>query len=147
MDKAHASMNRKDHPLENLPGYMLRRAANNAMGELAGRLAEIDLRIAETTVMMLVDRAGQMTAAQVGRLLDIKRANMVPLLNRLEEAELIWRRPMDGRSQAIALTDQGQARAAQAVAIVEAFETELLTQVPAEHREHLLPALKALAEF
>ena len=77
--------------LRQRPGYALRRAANAMMGELARRLGTIDLRIAEASVLLLVDRREDATASEIGRVLDIQRANMVPLLSRLEDAGLIER--------------------------------------------------------
>ena len=81
---------------------------------------------------------------QLGRALGIERANMVPLLNRLEEAGLIEREAIDGMSQGLRLTPAGLRRLAEARKIIEAFEAELLARVPAEHRDHLLPALNAI---
>lgn len=130
--------------LRHRPGYTLRRAANAMMSELARRLAVIDLRIAEASVLLLVDRRADATASEIGRVLDIQRANMVPLLGRLEEAGLIERRPIDGKSQAVLLTPLGQQRRADADAITTAFENDLMERIAPEHRDHLVPALGAL---
>lgn len=130
--------------LRHRPGYALRRAANAMMGELARRLATIDLRIAEASVLLLVDVRDDVTASEIGRVLDIQRANMVPLLNRLDEAGLIERRPIDGKSQAVLLTTLGKQRLAQAEAITDAFEHDLMARIDPEHRDHLIPALSAL---
>jgi DNA-binding MarR family transcriptional regulator len=69
---------------------------------------------------------------------------MVPLLSRLEEAGLIERRPIDGKSQAVLLTVLGHERRAQADAITTAFEDDLLARIAPEHRDHLVPALSML---
>lgn len=130
--------------LRHRPGYALRRAANAMMAELARRLGEIDLRIAEASLLLLIDRREDMTASEIGRTLDIQRANMVPLLNRMEEAGLIVRRPIDGKSQAVLLTVAGLAARARADAITTRFEDDLLARVAPAHRDHLVPALDAL---
>jgi len=130
--------------LRQRPGYALRRAANAMMGELARRLGTIDLRIAEASVLLLVDRREDATASEIGRVLDIQRANMVPLLGRLEDAGLIERKPIDGKSQAVLLTALGHERRAQADAITTAFEDDLLARIAPEHRDHLVPALGSL---
>ena len=129
-------------PLPSFPGYALRRAANATAAELAGRLAAVGLRQSETSVLMLIDANPGVTASAVGRQLGIERANMVPLLKKLEG--LIDRAPIDGKSQGLALTEDGKTLLAEARAVVEHFEAELLARVPAEHRDHLLPALEAL---
>ncbi len=129
-------------PLPRFPGYALRRAANATAAELAARLAETGLRQSDVSVLMLIDANPGVTASAIGRQLDIQRANMVPLLKRLEG--LIDRVPIDGKSQGLELTAAGRSTLAGARAVVEAFEATLLARVPAEHRAHLLPALEAL---
>lgn len=140
-----ASMAEEDNPLTRLPGYMLRRVANAMMAELAGRLEPTGLRISDATLLMLVEGRKDMTASRIARTLDIQRANMVPILARIEEKGLIEREPLDGKSQAIVLTEAGISALAEARAIIERFESQLIARVPDQHRDHLLPALHALA--
>ena len=131
-------------PLPSLPGYALRRAANATAAELAGRLAPLGLRQSDVSVLILIAGNPGVTASALGRALDIQRANMVPLLNRLDGAGLIARAPLDGKSLGLDLTDHGREKLAEARRVVETFEAELIARVPAEHRAHLLPALEAL---
>ena len=138
-------MAEEDNPLTRLPGYMLRRVANAMMAELAGRLEPTGLRISDATLLMLVEGRKDMTASRIARTLDIQRANMVPILARIEEKGLIEREPLDGKSQAIVLTEAGMSALAEARAIIERFESQLIARVPDQHRDHLLPALHALA--
>jgi DNA-binding MarR family transcriptional regulator len=65
---------------------VLRFAANAMMAQLASVLAPIDLKISDASVLLLLDGRTDMTSARIGELLDIQRANMVPLLARLESA-------------------------------------------------------------
>jgi DNA-binding MarR family transcriptional regulator len=131
-------------PLPHLPGYALRRAANATAAELATRLATLELRQSDASVLILIGANPGVTASAIGRQIDIQRANMVPLLKRLEEAGLIARAPINGKSQGLDLTEHGRERLAAAMQVIEAFEAELLARVPQEHRPHLLPALAAL---
>lgn len=131
-------------PLDALPGYLLRRAAQVMMAELSARLQPLGLKISEASVLLLVDGRHDMTSSEIGRLLDIQRANMVPLLTRLEAAGLIHREPIDGKSQAILLTETGRERLDQVKQTTQTFETDLLGRIPGEHRDHLVPALRAL---
>ncbi|WP_241127087.1 MarR family winged helix-turn-helix transcriptional regulator [Novosphingobium terrae] len=135
-----------DHPMSALPGFTLRRAANAMMAELAGRLVALDLKISDASVLLLVGGRADMTSSDIGRLLDIQRANMVPLLNRLEGAGLIMREPIDRKSQAIVLTPEGEAKLEEVRATTARFEGDLMARIPAEHREHFLPALNALLD-
>ena len=130
--------------LATLPGYALRRAANAMMSELSARLAAVDIRLTEASVLMLIGEQQGVTASAIGRLLDIQRANMVPLLNRLEAAGSVQRVPINRKSFAIVLTAAGLAKLADVQAITDRFEADLISRVPAPHRAHLLPALTAL---
>jgi DNA-binding MarR family transcriptional regulator len=131
-------------PLPNLPGYALRRAAHASAAQLARRLAPLGLRQVDVSLLILVAENEGATASALGRQLDIQRANMVPLLKRLEDAGWIARAPLDGKSQGLHLTAAGTALLTRAHAVVEGFERELIARVPPEHRAHLLPALNAL---
>jgi DNA-binding MarR family transcriptional regulator len=131
-------------PLIAFPGYALRRAAHATAADLAGRLAPFGLRQSDVSLLMLVEANPGTTSSALGRHLDIQRANMVPILKRLEDAGLIARAPIDGKSQGLALTGEGQTRLAEGRTVIEHFERELIERVPAEHRAHLLPALNAI---
>ena len=131
-------------PLTRHSGYSLRRAAHATAARLSARLAEIGLKQVDASLLLLLADNPDVTASALGRQLDIQRANMVPLLKRMEDARLIARNPIDGKSQGLVLTDHGATVLKQARRIIETFETELLARVPAEHRDHLLPALDAL---
>ena len=133
-----------DDPLIRFPGYALRRAANATAAELSARLAALDLRQSDASLLMLVASNPGATSSALGRALGVERANMVPLLKRLDEAGLIGREAIDGKSQGLRLTPAGLRRLAEARKIIEAFEAELLARVPAEHRDHLRPALNAI---
>ena len=114
------------------------------MAELTVRLSAIGLRISDASVLMVIDGRDDATSSEIGQILDIQRANMAPLLNRLEAAGLIRREPLDRKSMAIVLTAEGMARLARARQITDRFEADLLARIPAKHREHLVPALNAL---
>lgn len=131
-------------PLIDLPGYSLRRAASAMMAEFVARLAPLGLRLSDMSALLLIAANPGITASQLGRMLDIKRANMVPLIARLEAARLVLRRPLDGKSHALQLTETGDARLIEARRLIDQFENDLLERVPHEHRAHLKPALDAL---
>jgi DNA-binding MarR family transcriptional regulator len=131
-------------PLLDLPGYSLRRAAAAVMGDFVARLEPLGLRLSEVSALLLVGANPGITASQLGRMLDIQRANMVPLIARLETAGLVRREPLDGKSHALGLTAAGLARLGEARSLIDRFEADLLARVPVEHRAHFKPALDAL---
>ncbi|MEQ1640280.1 MAG: MarR family transcriptional regulator, partial [Novosphingobium sp.] len=69
-------------PLLDLPGYSLRRAAAAVMGEFVARLEPLGLRLSDVSALLLVGANPGVTASQLGRMLDIQRANMVPMIAR-----------------------------------------------------------------
>jgi len=131
-------------PLSNLPGYVLMRAANAAIRDFAHRLAELGIRPVECAILMLLKRRPAMTASQMGKLLDVERANMAPLVSRLEESCLIQRTPIDRKSVGVSLTTLGSARVSEIEHISAQYEDELLSRVPEALRDHVLPLLNAL---
>lgn len=131
-------------PLSILPGYILRRASSAVGAELSRRLALLDLRTVDMSVLLLVEANPGITQSELGRMLDIQRANMNPIASGLSERKLIVREAVDGRSQGLTLTASGDVLATQAKAIVQAFETELIERVPPDLRPHVLPVLTAL---
>jgi DNA-binding MarR family transcriptional regulator len=131
-------------PLLSLPGYVLRRASAATLAELNQRLAPLGLRHADVALLILLDARPGLTQSEVGRLLDIQRANMVPFVGRLRRRALVERRRVDGRSQALALTGGGRSALSRARAVVDAYETALLTRVPKALRPAVLPILLAL---
>jgi DNA-binding MarR family transcriptional regulator len=131
-------------PLLKLPGYVLRRASAATLAALNERLAPLELRHADVALLMLIEFTPGLTQSQAGRILDIQRANMVPFVARLEARRIIARRQVDGRSQALDLTDSGRMLLARARRVVAAHEAALLRRVPKKLRPLVLPVLTAL---
>lgn len=131
-------------PLRDLPGYLLRRASVDLMVTLSARLATLDLRPAEATVLMVIGANPGVTQSEIGRLLDIATANMTPLAARLAARELIVRERVDGRSHGLKLSESGRRLTQRARGIVEAFETDLLERIPTSQRAAFVSALRAL---
>ncbi len=136
-----------DAALAELPGYLLRRAASVMMAEFASRLAPLNLRISELTVLFVAGTGVNLTSSDIGQAADIKRANMPKLIDQLEQQGLIRREPLDGRRIAIIVTDKGAACLSEARKVIDEFEADLLETIPAKHRAHLVPALDALRNY
>jgi DNA-binding MarR family transcriptional regulator len=131
-------------PLKDLPGYALRRASAAVMAKLARRLAVLDLRPSEASVLLVIDSNPGVTQSQIGRLLDIARANMAPLTARLAARDLIVREAAGGRSHGLTLSAPGRRLSQKAQRIVAQLEAELMERIPAAQRAAFLRALKAL---
>ena len=116
----------------------------DVMAKLAARLTTLDLRPSEATVLMVIDANPGVTQSEIGRLLDIARANMAPLTARLATRKLIVRQSAGGRSHGLTLSDTGRRLTRKARRIVADLEGELMERIPAAQRSAFLRALKAL---
>jgi DNA-binding MarR family transcriptional regulator len=131
-------------PLTGLTGYVLRRASAAALAELNRRLEPLRLRYADVAMMMLVAELPGISQSQAGRVLDIQRANMTPLIGRLERRGVLQRQRLDGRSQRLELTGAGQMLLGKASRVVNSHEAALRARVPRRLRPLVLPVLLAL---
>ncbi|ABD25825.1 transcriptional regulator, MarR family [Novosphingobium aromaticivorans DSM 12444] len=135
--------------LEGRLGYQLRRASAVMMADLARELADLDLRPAEVTTLLVISENPECSQTEVGQVLAIKRANMVPIISRLMDRGLVERRRLDGRSHALTLTDQGRGIARDATARIEAHEarfTELLGKGDVDTLFRCLPTIRAVRD-
>ncbi|WJS98652.1 MarR family winged helix-turn-helix transcriptional regulator [Novosphingobium humi] len=130
-------------PLANLPGYVLRRASSAALAGLNRRLSALSLRHVDASLLMLLNGQPGITQSEAGRVLDIQRANMVPIVGRLEARGLIDRQRVDGRSQGLYLSAEGEALHTQVMGVIDAYEQTLMEGVPAPLRKQAMAVLHA----
>ncbi|HET6565083.1 MAG TPA: MarR family winged helix-turn-helix transcriptional regulator [Xanthomonadales bacterium] len=131
-------------PLENYPGYSLRRASAASMARLARRFSALELRPTEASVLMMIDANPNITQSEIGRMLDIASANMAPLVSRLADRGLLEREPVDGRSHGLTLTRLGAEITGNVKRAVDDHEEELLAKVPVGQRETFLAILRTM---
>jgi len=131
-------------PFEKYPGYCLRRASAATMARLARRFAVLGLRPSEASVLMVIDANPNITQSEIGRMLDIARANMAPLMARLSARELVRRQRVDGRSHGLVLSSTGRSVTDKVKKAVAAHEKAVLSKIPPALREGMLAALRAL---
>ena len=133
-------------PMSGYPGYLLRRASALTMARLAKRLKALHLNPTDATVLMVVAANPNAKQSEIGRLLDIARANMAPLISRLAARKLLDRQPMDGRSHGLTLTRSGQALIPRIEGVIAEHEAELIGKVAVGLRSPLVAGLRALLE-
>jgi DNA-binding MarR family transcriptional regulator len=133
-------------PLRSLPGYALRRASNAMLQDFGQRLAPLNLKPTEASIILLIKENSNITQSDIGRMLDIQRANMTPITARLEERGIVLRERVDGRSQALRLSPAGIALAVKVQSAVIAHEDQLLARVKPALRDSFLSALSDLWE-
>jgi len=130
--------------LADLPGYALSRASSAMNAKFSESLAQLNLRRLEASVLIQVAANPGITPSALGNMIAIKRANMVPLVAGLEKAGYVSRDALDGRSFGLTLTEKGSDICAEVERVIKHHEEQLMDRVPAEHRAHLMPALRAL---
>ncbi|MEO8722551.1 MAG: MarR family transcriptional regulator [Sphingobium sp.] len=128
-------------PLALLPGYLLRRASTAVLAELNQRLAGIEINHADASLLILIGHNPGLTQSDAGRMLGIQRANMVPLIARNEARGWLIRQQVDGRSQGLSLSPEGEAMRHSARAVIDRFEEHLIEGVPQDLRPHVVPIL------
>lgn len=98
-------------PLPTLAGYMLRRAQLAVFQDFWRAFGEFDIRPAQYAVLIVIERNPGLRQSQISTALNIKRANLVALLDSLESRGFAKRVPVanDRRSYALHLTDEGTA--------------------------------------
>jgi DNA-binding MarR family transcriptional regulator len=126
-------------------GYLLRRASAVMMAHLGSSLAVTELRPVEATIIVLIGANPGCTQSDIGRALGIKRANMVPLITGLSEKALIEKERVDGRSQALSLTPEGEARRVAVSAVMDAVEGRFEGLLAGHDIARLRDALNVLA--
>lgn len=131
-------------PLSSLPGYLLRRASTAALTELNQRLGDIEINHADASLLMLIGHNPGVTQSEAGRVLGIQRANMVPLIARNEGRGWLIRQQVDGRSQGLSLSPEGEVMRRRARGVIDSFEARLMERVPQELRQHVVPILRHL---
>ena len=143
--KATDDLDPETEPLFAYPGFLIRRASTILMADLATELADkAGLRPAEASVLGVIGRNPGTKSAAVGKLLGIARANMAPLLARLENRGLVHRRRVDGRSFGLFLTEEGADIAACVDEVMESHETASMKEIPAALQQSLVAALQIL---
>lgn len=131
-------------PLSELPGYRLRRASAAMLADLTRRLEPVGLTPVEASVILLIGSNQGLTQSAIGRALGIQRANMAPLVARLEARGLLARNPADGRSHTLSLTSAGLGLHDAVAGITAEHEALLLNRIALPDRAAFLRAVDSL---
>ena len=97
--------------LQQLVGYNLRRAEVHMRQLVIKAVSEWDVRPPEYSALALIAGNELVTQADLGQALNIKRPNMVTLIEKLERRGLVKRQvhELDRRNHILTLTEKGEA--------------------------------------
>ncbi|HWJ71342.1 MAG TPA: MarR family transcriptional regulator [Sphingobium sp.] len=131
-------------PLDRLLGYRLRRASMMLMSDIVSVLRPFNLSVGEASLLIVVGANPGCRQSDVGRALEIKRANLTPLVGRMKARDLITDAPIDGRSLSLTLTCEGLALQSEILARIEASDSKARDQLNID-QQSLLAALREIA--
>ena len=134
----------KKFDLENVLGYNLRRAHGVQRQRFASVFAPHSIRPVQLSVLGLIFNNPRLKQADLGRALDIKRANVVTLLDELEDRKLITRNRAhgDGRAHVLQLTPGGRKLVVELLDLHMRLEEHVVESLGARERDLLLKLLK-----
>lgn len=126
-----------------LTGYHLRRAWSAFSADFTAAMEGTGLRQVPFAVLSIVAANPGINQGATGRMLGIKRANMVALINELVDKGLVDRDvdPNDRRAFSLTATEQGAAALADAVQRIEMHENRMLADMTPQERATLLDLL------
>ena len=131
--------------LEAYVGYNLRRAAARQRERFRSVFESYDIRPVLLTTLTVIRNNMPLRQADLGRALEIKRANVVTLLTELEERGLVMRQPSatDRRSQVIYLTDKGKETTEKLLTLHDRLEADLARSFGKKELQELVRLLHA----
>jgi DNA-binding MarR family transcriptional regulator len=135
-------------PLPTLAGYMLRRAQLAVFQDFWRAFGEFDIRPAQYAVLIVIERNPGLRQSQISTALNIKRANLVALLDSLESRGLAKRVPVanDRRSYALHLTENGEALMRKLAEVSAGHEARVQAAVGEDGRKELLRLLHGVID-
>jgi len=135
--------------LESSIGYNLRRAQGRQMQRFRAVFGKCGVRPVQLSVLAIILLNPEVRQSALGKALDMKRANVVTVLDELEQRKLVARRPAaaDRRSRVLHLTPTGRKLAERLVELHARFEQDIEKTLGKRGREELLAFLHAVRDL
>jgi DNA-binding MarR family transcriptional regulator len=131
--------------VESFVGYNLRRAATKQRERFRSVFGPYDIRPVQLTVLALIRDSMPIKQSALGRALEVKRANIVTLLDELEGRGLVMRQPSDNdrRSHVLYLTPAGKTLTDKLLALHAKLEKDLARSLGQKELTQLVSLLGA----
>ena len=125
--------------LRDLVGYHLKRASAWDLHGANAALEAVGLRTVSFSVLLTMVEQPGISAAELGRVLRMQRANIVPILAELEARGLFLREtdPDDNRIQRLFPTARGRDEAGHMLGLIAAHEDRMLARLTPAERDDL----------
>lgn len=130
--------------LDDLVGYALRRVQMQVFQHLVDCLTPYDLRPAQFSALAIIGQNPGPTQAELAKALNIEPPQVVPLLNKLEEAGLALRirNKVDKRSYGLYLSKAGEQLLKTLYGIAEQSDRAATAHLDDAERQQLLTLLR-----
>lgn len=130
--------------IDSLVGYNLRRAATRQRERFRNVFSPYDIRPVQLTALTVILHNDGLTQSALGKAMDIKRANVVKLLDELQHRGMIEREPSarDRRAYELRLTPSGRELTRKLLAIHEKLEANLALSLGSDELEQLVKLLR-----
>lgn len=134
-------------PLDDSVGYLLRRAQIAVFQRFFQLFVEVDVRPAQYSALTVIERNPSLSQTQLADALGIKKANLVAMIDGLEERGFARRMPTenDRRSYALCLTPKGEALMTSLHRLNRQLDQRLSDVLGTAERRQLCEALRRLA--
>jgi len=131
--------------LDNLIGYNLRRAHGVQIQRFTSVFGPLNVRPVQFSILGLIHHNPELKQSELGRALNIERANIVNLLAELEDRGLVTRRTTqaDRRSRVLHLTPAGRKLTLKLLDLHARLERNLEEHLGGRERDQLLKLLAA----
>lgn len=133
-------------PLDRLAGYHFRRTSSAMRKDFEKAVDGLGVGQVSFAVLSVISANPDIRQGEVGRMLDIQRANMVTIIGDLTKAGLVQRGrdETDRRAVTLSLTPQGDDLLATSLRRIEAREAKALEGLDANQIEALISTLDAI---
>jgi DNA-binding MarR family transcriptional regulator len=137
-----------DTSLRAFVGYDMKRAFNALQADLTRTLAPFELRMLTFSALSLVVENPGLRPSQLASALTIERANLVVIVDELEQRGLLTRTPsaVDRRAHELNVTAQGKRLYSKAVLAVEDHDKRMTADVAQDAQSHLKGALRQIEQ-
>jgi DNA-binding MarR family transcriptional regulator len=132
--------------LDQIVGFHLRMAQGAVYRHFTDTFSDLGLTQKQVSVLWLISQNAGIAQADLGRMLQIDRATMMAIVNRLQERGLVVRdrSAVDGRRQTLTLTPTGKSRLAEARLAIQAHEEWLKSRFTAGEIAILVELLRRI---
>ncbi len=132
--------------LPKLIGYNLRRAQVRNFQMIGESVGAFDITPGQFGVLVIINANPGLNQSELGNAMNVDRSTVVAVIDRLEKRNLVVRdpSPMDRRSYALRLSDEGDELLAKLVPLVQGLERDMAKDLSDKEVETLVGMLKRM---